>query len=140
MSTRWTTEDVKRFEAKKSRSGTSSSAKPNNSKPTSFALGRMKAGKMNKTELQYAARLEALKQAGEIVAYWFEAVNLRIGENCFYKPDFLVMTKESVLELHEIKGWMAEDALVKMRAIADKYPFPLKMFKLVKGSWEVREF
>jgi len=106
----------------------------------SFALGRLKAGKMNKTERLYSEELERQKNAGEIKRWWFEAINLRIGENCFYKPDFLVMTKENVLELREVKGWMADDALVKIRAISEKYPFPLKVVKLVKGKWEIKEY
>jgi len=151
---RWTQEHVDAFNAKKGKlpskipvipvenSGKAGNSALNssNSRPVSFALGRMKAGKMNKTEALYAQELERQKMAGEILAWWFEAINLRIGENCFYKPDFLVMMKSGLLELRETKGWMTDDALVKIRAVSEKYPFPIKVVKLVKGSWDIREF
>ena len=42
-----------------------------------LALGRMKAGAMNKTEAAYATTLEAAKNAQEIVWYAFEGVTLK---------------------------------------------------------------
>lgn len=104
------------------------------------ALGRMKAGKMNNTERAYSQLLEAKKRTGEVANYWFEAMNLRIGENCFYKIDFLVLKGDGFLEIHEVKGHLTDDALVKMRAVAAQYPFRLLMYKLVKGEWVEKEF
>lgn len=46
-------------------------AKPN-SQIANRALGRLPAGVMNQTEARYAAYLETKKQAGEILAYYFE--------------------------------------------------------------------
>lgn len=108
---------------------------PNNI-PASFALGRMKAGKMNKTELQYAARLEALKQAGEVLWYEFEPLNLRLADKCFYSVDFLVMLKNGQLECHEVKGgYITDDSLVKFKLAAQKFPFKFRMFMLKKREW-----
>lgn len=129
---KWTLNDVKNYNERKKT--------VNAVKNPSYALGRMKAGKMNKSERLYADLLDRQKYNGTITEYWFEAVNLRIGENCFYKPDFLVMLSDGRLELHEVKGFLTDDSLVKMRAVAEKYPFPIKMIRLVKGEWEVREF
>ncbi len=47
---------------------------------TDLALGRMKAGRMNKTEAAYAARLDELKAAGEILWHSFEGVTLRLAD------------------------------------------------------------
>lgn len=134
---RWTLEDIERLRP----GAVTSNATPKPTPQQNYqALGRMKSGKMNNTERAYSNLLEARLKVGEILKYWFEPMNLRIGENCFYKTDFLVMTKESYLELHEIKGFLTDDSLVKMRAVASIYPFKLRMFRLVKGQWEEREF
>jgi hypothetical protein len=113
----------------------------NETKPASFALGRMKAGKMNKTETAYAGHLEALKMAGEVVWYAFEPMNLKLADKCFYRVDFLVMVKSGQLEVHEVKGgYITDDSLVKVKTAAEKFPFRFIMVQLKKGKWEVREF
>lgn len=88
-----------------------------------YALGRMKTGAMNKTEAAYGQHLEALRQAGEIDWYAFEPIKLRLADNTFYTPDFGVMAKDGVLELHEVKGFWEDDARVKIKVAADKFPF-----------------
>jgi len=115
-------------------------AKPQHTIPASFALGRLKAGNMNKTESAYHQYLEALKAAGEVEWFAFEPINLKLADKCFYRVDFLVMIKGGLLECHEVKGYWAEDALVKIKTAAAKFPFRFKAVKLVKGKWEVREF
>lgn len=104
------------------------------------ALGRMKAGKMNKTEAAYAQKLEVLKQTGKVLWYAFDQINLRIAEKCFYKVDFFVMTDKGELEAHEVKGKWEDDALVKIKVAAAIFPFRFIAVRLVKGSWETREF
>lgn len=108
--------------------------------PAQFALGRLKAGKMNKTEADYAKYLEALKQAGEVLWYEFEPMNLRLADKCFYAIDFLVLVKSGQLECHECKGYWQDDALVKIKAAAAKFPFRFIAVRHIKGEWEVREF
>jgi len=106
----------------------------------SAALGRMKAGKMNKTEAAYAAHLEGLKAAGEIQWYRFEGIKLRLSDNCFLTVDFAVMTADGWLEMREVKGFYTDDAKVKMKVASEMYPF---IFILVRprakkhgGGWE----
>jgi hypothetical protein len=108
--------------------------------PAAFALGRLKAGKMNKTEAAYAKYLEALKHAGEVLWYAFEPMNLKLADKCFYAVDFLVMVKTGQLECHEVKGYWTDDALVKIKTAAANFPFRFIAVRLVKGEWEVREF
>ncbi len=108
--------------------------------PASYALGRMKAGKMNKTEAAYAGHLEALKMAGEVLWWAFEPMNLKLADKCFYRVDFLVMVKSGQLEVHEVKGFWQDDALVKIKTAAAKFPFRFIAVRIVKGNWEVREF
>lgn len=68
------------------------------------ALGRLKAGQMNKTETAYAQELELRKRYGEIAWYRFEGIKLRLADNTFYTPDFAVMLANGQLEMHEVKG------------------------------------
>ncbi len=75
---------------------------------------------MNKTEAAYAQRLELLKRAGEILDYMFEPLKLRLADNTFYTPDFLVVRTER-LELHEVKGFWRDDARVKWKVAAEQY-------------------
>ena len=108
------------------------------------ALGRMKSGKMNNTEKAYAQHLELLRRAGEVSYYSFDGINLRLADNTFYKPDFLVMRSDGQLEIHEVKGFWTDDALVKIKIAADKFPFKfiavMKQTKKNGGGWDIREF
>jgi hypothetical protein len=87
------------------------------------ALGRMKIGKMNKTEAAYAQHLEALKACCEIVWWKFEAIKLRLADNTFYSPDFFIMKADGELVAHEVKGFMMDDANVKIKVAGEIFPF-----------------
>lgn len=108
------------------------------------ALGRLKAGAMNKTEAAYAASLELRKAAGEIAWYKFEGVKLRLADNTFYTPDFAVMLASGQIEMHEVKGFWQDDAKVKIKVAADLYPFRFIAVKVktkkAGGGWEVEDF
>jgi hypothetical protein len=86
------------------------------------ALGRLKVGTMNKTEAAYAATLEQRRAAGEVAWFKFEGVKLRLADNTFYTPDFAVMLANGALEMHEVKGYMQDDANVKIKVASDMYP------------------
>lgn len=88
-----------------------------------LALGRMKSGTKNQLETSYANYLEARKQAGEILWYKFEGIKLRLADNCFFSPDFFVLLANGELEAHECKGFMRDDAHVKLKVVAEEYPF-----------------
>jgi hypothetical protein len=91
--------------------------------PASFqALGRLPVGKMNKSEQKYAAHLDQLKLVGEVLWYGFECIKFRLAENTFYEPDFLVLTGERELQVHEFKGFWTDDARVKIKVAATLYP------------------
>ena len=92
--------------------------------------------KMNKLEASYARYLEAKKHLGEIVAWKFEPFGLRLAEKTFYHPDFMV-TFETHIEIHETKGFMRDDANVKLKIAADKFPeFRFVLVKKIKGQWD----
>lgn len=105
------------------------------------ALGRMKAGKMNKTEAAYEQVLKARKFAGEIEWYAFEPINIRLADKCFYSPDFMVMLAGGAIEIHEVKGtFIQDDALVKIKAASEALPFQFCIMKLENGQWIRRDF
>ena len=110
----------------------------------SFALGRLKAGAMNKTEAAYDAYLELRYRAGEIVWRRFEGLKLRLANNTFYTPDFAVMLADGTLECHEVKGFWTDDARVKIKVAASMYPFRFIAIKAQTkregGGWSVEEF
>lgn len=120
------------------------SPQSNPSRPALQALGRLPAGTMNKGEKAYAAHLETLKQSGVIVWYRFEGLKLRLADNTFLTIDFAVMLADGMLEMHEVKGFWAEDARVKMKVAADQYPFRFIALtpeaKVRGGGWKVEEF
>ena len=101
------------------------------------ALGRLKSGK--KTEAKYATYLDGLRCAGEIFFYKFEGVKLRLADKTFYSPDFFVINKDCVVELHEVKGFMRDDAAVKLKVAASQFPMVFKLVRLVKGAWVIEE-
>ena len=113
-----------------------------------YARGRMKAGTLNKTEQSYSLHLEAEKQAGRIVQFWFEAVKVKVADNaCWYTPDFMVLRPDGLIEFHEVKGSpkiFQDDAKVKCKAVATQYPFVLKVVyprtKRDGGGWDVEEY
>jgi hypothetical protein len=105
-----------------------------------YALGRLKTGTQNKTEAAYQSHLESLKSLGVIVWYAFESYTFRLADNTRYTPDFAVMMADGVLEFHEVKGFWRDDARVKIKVAADRFPH---RFIAVKsrpkkrgGGWE----
>lgn len=118
--------------------------KPPGNQAARFALGRLKTGEMNKTEAAYAEYLREQQVAGEVVWFKFEAIKLRLADNTFYTPDFLVLPQTGFLECHEAKGFWQDDARVKIKVAASIYPFKFiavtARAKKRGGGWEHEEF
>jgi hypothetical protein len=97
----------------------------------------------SKTESRYAALLQTRQACGEIAAWWFEGLKLRLAHNTFYTPDFLVQVKDiPTLELHEVKGgFWRDDARVKIKVAAQQYPcFVFRAAQYVNGTWKYETF
>lgn len=111
-----------------------------------YALGRMKAGQLNKTEQAYAQHLEQRRIIGEIAWYRFEGIKLRLADSCFLTMDFAVMLADGTMELHDCKGskriW-TDDAKVKCKVAADTYPFVFRIAipraKKDGGGWDIEQ-
>lgn len=98
-----------------------------------------KPNRMNKTEQEYAQRLEIERRLGKIIDYYFESIKLRLAHNTTYTPDFMVVFEDR-FEFHEVKGFWRDDARVKIKVAAEKYLwFKFVAVKLVRGAWEYEE-
>lgn len=90
---------------------------------------------MNKTEQAYADLLKLRLMSGEIAWYKFEAINIRLADNTFYKPDFMVMLANGEIEVHEVKGFWTDDARVKIKVAASIFPFRFVAVQYKKKEW-----
>jgi len=88
-----------------------------------IAKGKRPTTGMNTLEERYSNRLDDLLRSGEILWWAFEPVRLKLAHLTSYCPDFLVLTKELELEVHEVKGFWRDDARVKIKVAASKFPF-----------------
>jgi hypothetical protein len=108
------------------------------------ALGRLKAGRMNKTEAAYSQHLEGMKIAGVVLWFEFEAVTLRLADRTRYTPDFAVLLATGAFELHEVKGHWQDDARVKIKLAAERFPFRFLAVRKLRakqgGGWATEAF
>lgn len=96
-------------------------------------------------ETRRAAELDTLQRAGDIQAWAYEAVTLKLANGVRYTPDFLVLDASDKVRLEEVKGHWRDDARVKIKVAARLFP----MFTFVAltprklrdgGGWNREEF
>lgn len=92
-------------------------------------------GVMNKLEGDYAEYLGFLRLAGEINTFMYERIKLKLADRTWYTPDFMVILSDGTVEFHEVKGFMRDDAAVKLKVAADKFP-QFAFFLVKKDSKE----
>jgi hypothetical protein len=90
---------------------------------------------MNKTETAYAQVLEANKRSGAISEWFYEAVTFKLGPDCRYTPDFMVIDCTGVISFYETKGFMRDDALVKLKTFSKQFPFGLTLCTFKNKKW-----
>jgi hypothetical protein len=108
---------------------------------------------MNRTEQRYADHLEMRRLGGEVLWYAFGAISFRLAPKTHYHPDFLVMLADDSLEVHEVKGsvrnrqtgvtkpLVEDDAAVKIKVAAERYPFRFVMAWEERGvGWVFRDY
>lgn len=91
---------------------------------------RQSGAGMNKTEALFLAHLQATFPGAWIER---EPVALKLGNGVRYNPDFLVHTDlvchadgrrdQAQLTAYEVKGHMRDDAAVKIKVAASRFPF-----------------
>lgn len=110
-----------------------------------FALGRLPAGVMNKTEAEFARELEMQLKAGLIADWKFEVETFKLANDCRYTPDFRVLEKDRTITFYEVKGYWIGDARVKIKVAAQQNPMyrfiaVRKRPKKDGGGWIKEEF
>jgi hypothetical protein len=105
------------------------------------ARGQKQRGKMNPFEAAYERDVLAPKLlAREILWYRFESIVLILAPKTTLTIDFFVMTAAGELEAHETKGFMEDDAAVKLKVARAMFPFRVKLIRAGKGSeYDVKE-
>jgi hypothetical protein len=109
------------------------------------AVPRPRAGEdgLNKTERRFRDRLQGSLEARRIRRYLREPLKFRLGGRCWYCPDYLVLgdPHRPAPACCEVKGWLREDAAVKIKVAAHMYPeFRwLLIYYERKQGWQVHE-
>lgn len=110
-------------------------------KPKRYGRGvRRVPGQMNKLEARYAQHLQSLQNVGQIHWWAFDAIKFRLAEKTFYTPDFLILKADDTLEVHEVKGFWEDDARVKIKVMADKFPLKVFAISLKQDEWVYEGF
>jgi hypothetical protein len=115
----------------KHRGAVVSASRPTRHRPT--------AGEPNKTEARYAGHLAGLQLAGRIEGYAFEPMKLRLAGRTWLKIDFAVKTGTGLILVDVKGGPLEDDAAVKLKVCAEKYPWlPLYLVYRERGAWVYR--
>jgi hypothetical protein len=105
------------------------------------ARARHVPGVLNRLESEWASILELEKRAGKILDYRYEALKLILADRTTLTPDFLIIEADGTLRLDECKGYMQEDANVKLKVAARLFPwFKIRLVrKAGKSGWRIDE-
>lgn len=92
--------------------------------------------RMNKTEAEHAL---ALDHDPDVATWFYECIGLRLGDGCFYYPDFFVILKSGMIRIDEVKGGRIEDdGMAKYKAARERYWFfAWRMVQKTKNGWIV---
>lgn len=87
--------------------------------------------KLNKLERAFLAWLRSTSPP------WIgiQCITLKLADDCRYTPDF--WTLGCSLHAHEVKGFMRDDARVKLKVAARMYPMiQFTLVERIKGEWK----
>lgn len=104
---------------------------------------RKKAGEKNLYESYWGSVLES---RDDVFKVFYEGVKLRLADNTFYTPDFMVLMSDGSIEFHEVKGsWKApnqDDARVKIKVASAIHSWAtFRSIELTKrgGAFQAKE-
>jgi hypothetical protein len=87
---------------------------------------------MNRLEAKFAMSLEAQRRAGKIVLWRYERLTLKLADDTRYTPDFYVLELDGAVSIYETKGYMRDDAHVKLKVAATAFP-EFRFYLVQKG-------
>jgi hypothetical protein len=89
-----------------------------------------------KWESLWGLELRTMQDLGEIADYKFEGVRFRLAYGSYYKPDWVVWSKDGKMTCYEIKGYKRTAALVRFKVARDLYKqVRFVMLTREKGQW-----
>ena len=106
-------------------------------KPVRVRTLRQQTGSgLNKLETAFLGHLEARKM-GELLT---QAITLKIANGCRYTPDFVEVRHGLGMRAYEVKGFMRDDAAVKIKVAAARFPW-IEFFLATRpkraGEWRI---
>lgn len=134
MTVRWTEAQL----AERLQEGRRKAAQEPKKLTTVPAIGVFRDKKMNKLESAWAKELDQQLSDGKILWYKFEGIALRLADRTFYHPDFIVMENNGVIRIDETKGFMRDDANVKLKVAASLFPFVFRLIRKKGKVWDIR--
>jgi hypothetical protein len=96
---------------------------------------------MNKLERAFWERLLDAVKHDEFTAAWREPITLRLAGHTTYKPDFMTHALlNNVITCWEVKGFMRDDAAVKLKVAAAAFAcFKWVLVRREKSRWRCVE-
>lgn len=146
---RWTKEELDDYEKRRASKGGAGVGKPEQGKPLIEVLvpePPAKTGKedplddLNKTERAY---YDHIINTMSFHALWVQQINLRLAKKTWYRPDFVMWTYRGEIRVMEVKGFMRDDAAVKVKMAAEIYR-QFRFFVVTKkklkdgGGWDYK--
>lgn len=91
---------------------------------------------LNKLERDWLAYL----RLSDFLWVGIQSVTLKLGDDCRYTPDFMCVTHGGELVSYETKGFMRDDAQVKVKTAARQFPWiKFSVVRRLKGQWDITE-
>jgi len=113
-------------------------SRPGDKNAISAAARGKKRGFMNKTEAEFALRLEGMKRQGEIQRWEYEGITLRWA-GIRYTPDFYVLEK-LVVGAPQVKFIQVKFIEVKSAFIKGKFERAVERFRHARTYWPEFQF
>jgi hypothetical protein len=99
---------------------------------------RIKLKGMNKLESDFSKILEAAQEKKEILRWHYESITLKLAPNTRYTPDFVAILPNGHHQIFEIKGHLEDDAAVKFKTAAEKFPeMSFLMLTRKQRKWKI---
>ena len=98
--------------------------------------GRLPEDRLNKTERAFLAYLKTQ----DYRTIHVQEITLKLGWDTRYTPDFATIDAENRVTLWEVKGFMRDDARVKLFAAASKYrQWRFMLVRREAGQWRIEQ-
>lgn len=98
-------------------------------------IPKPKPDRLNKMESAFAQYL--MQHTGYLVLA--QQIKLRLADKTWYTPDFVCFCMDGVVRIYETKGFMRDDAAVKLKVAAEQYWFfQWHLVTRKKGEWIIK--